>query len=95
MNLTISGHHLDVTPAIRDHVEDKFAPIQRHGDHITRIEVTLIVEKHQHKAEANLHVSGTDLFASSESDDMYAAIDALAAKLDRQVIKQKEKQRGH
>jgi putative sigma-54 modulation protein len=95
MNLTISGHHLDVTPAIRGHVKDKFAAIQRHGDHITSIEVTLIVEKHQHKAEANLHVAGADLFASSESDDMYAAIDSLAAKLDRQVIKQKEKQRGH
>ena len=94
MNLTISGHHLDVTPAIREHVEGKFAPIERHGDHITRADVTLIVEKHQHKAEANLHVAGADLFASSESDDMYAAIDALAEKLDRQVIKQKEKRRG-
>jgi putative sigma-54 modulation protein len=86
---------LDVTPAIREHVEAKFAPIERHGDHITRAEVTLIVEKHQHKAEANLHVAGADLFASSESDDMYAAIDALAEKLDRQAIKQKEKRRGH
>jgi len=95
MNLTISGHHLDVTAAIREHVEGKLEAIQRHGDHITRIEVTLIVEKHQHKAEANLHVAGADLFASSESDDMYAAIDALAEKLDRQVIKYKEKHRGH
>ena len=95
MNLTISGHHLDVTPAIRQHVEEKLVPIERHGDHITRIEVTLVVEKHLHKAEANLHVAGADLFASSESDDMYAAIDALADKLDRQVIKHKEKHRGH
>ena len=79
MNLTVSGHHLDVTQAIRDHVE----------------EVTLIVEKHQHKAEANLHLAGADLFASSESDDMYLAIDSLADKLDRQVIKYKEKHRGH
>ena len=95
MNLTISGHHLDVTPAIRQHVEDKMIPIERDGDHITRAEVTLVVEKHLHKAEANLHVAGADLFASSESDDMYAAIDALADKLDRQVIKHKEKHRGH
>ena len=95
MNLTISGHHMDVTPAIRQHVEGKLEPIERHGDHITRIEVTRIVEKNLHKAEANLHVAGADLFASSESDDMYAAIDALAAKLDRQVIKHKEKHRGH
>jgi len=95
MNLTISGHHLDVTPAIREHVEEKFAPIERHGDHITRADVTLVVEKRHHKAEANLHVAGADLFASSASDDMYTAIDSLAEKLDRQVIKQKEKRRGH
>ena len=95
MNLTVSGHHLEVTPAIRQHVEEKLVPIERHGDHITRAEVTLVVEKHLHKAEANVHVAGADLFASSESDDMYAAIDALADKLDRQVIKHKEKHRGH
>jgi len=95
MQLTISGHHVDVTPAIRQHVESKLEAIQRHGDQITRIEVTLIVERHLHKAEANLHVAGADLFASSESDDMYTAIDSLADKLDRQVIKHKEKHRGH
>ena len=95
MQLTISGHHVDVTPAIRQYVEGKLEPIQRHGDQITRIEVTLIVERHLHKAEANLHVAGADLFASSESDDMYTAIDSLADKLDRQVIKHKEKHRGH
>ena len=95
MNLTVSGHHVDVTPAIRQHVEEKLAPIERHGDNITRIDVTLVVERHLHKAEANLHVAGADLFASSESDDMYAAIDSLADKLDRQVIKHKEKHRGH
>ena len=95
MKLTVSGHHLDVTQAIRDHVEDKLLPIQRHEQQITRIEVTLVVEKHQHKAEANLHLAGADLFASSGSDDMYLAIDSLADKLDRQVIKYKEKHRGH
>ena len=95
MQLTISGHHVDVTPAIRQHVEGKLAPIQRHGDQITAIKVILIVERHLHKAEANLHVAGADLFASSESDDMYTAIDSLADKLDRQVIKHKEKHRGH
>ena len=76
-------------------MSDKFDKLQRHIDHITKIEVTLIVEKQLHKAEANLHVSGADLFASAESDDMYAAIDALADKLDRQIIKHKEKHRGH
>ena len=95
MNLTISGHHMDVTPAIREHVEGKFAPIERHGDHITRADVTLVVEKHHHKAEANLHVAGADLFASSESDDMYAAIDSVIDKIDRQLIKHKQKARRH
>ena len=94
MQLTVSGHHIDITDALRTHVSDKFDKLQRHIDHITKIEVTLIVEKQLHKAEANLHVSGADLFASAESDDMYAAIDALADKLDRQIIKHKEKQRG-
>ena len=95
MKLTVSGHHLDVTQAIRDHVEDKLSPIKRHEQQSTRIEVTWIVEKHLHKAEANLHLAGADLFASAESDDMYLAIDSLADKLDRQVIKYKGKHRGH
>ncbi|MBU02589.1 MAG: ribosomal subunit interface protein [Halieaceae bacterium] len=95
MNLTISGHHITVTSAIREHVVQKLAPMQRHGEHITRAAITLIVERNLHKAEANLHVAGGELFASSESKDMYAAIDALADKLDRQVIKHKEKHRGH
>jgi len=95
MQLTVSGHHIDITDALRTHVSDKFDKLQRHIDHITKIEVTLIVEKQLHKAEAGLHVSGADLFASAESDDMYAAIDALADKLDRQINKHKEKHRGH
>ncbi len=94
MQLTISGHHIDITDGMRTHVDEKFEKLQRHIDHITNIEVTLVVEKLVHKAEASLHVSGADLFASAESDDMYAAIDALADKLDRQIIKHKEKHRG-
>lgn len=95
MQLTVSGHHIEVTDGLRNHVTDKFQKLQRHIDHITNVEVTLIVEKQAHKAEANVHISGADLFASSESDDMYAAIDTLADKLDRQIIKHKEKHRGH
>ena len=95
MQLIISGHHIDVTDSLRSHVAEKFEKLQRHIDQITNIEVTLIVEKQLHKAEASLHVSGADLFASADSDDMYAAIDALAVKLDRQIIKHKEKHRGH
>jgi len=94
MQLTVSGHHIDITDALRQHVSDKFQKLQRHIDHITNIEVTLTVEKEIHKAEANLHISGADLFASSESNDMYSGIDNLADKLDRQIIKHKEKHRG-
>ena len=95
MQITVSGHHIDITEALRSHVLEKFEKLQRHIDHITNIEVTLNVEKQVHKAEGQLHIAGADLFASSESDDMYAAIDSLAEKLDRQIIKHKEKHRGH
>jgi putative sigma-54 modulation protein len=95
MQITISGHHVEVTPALREYVLTKFDRLQRHFDQITNTDVTLIVEKLVQKAEAKVHVSGADIFANAESEDMYAAIDLLADKLDRQLIKRKEKSRGH
>ncbi|MEO1766262.1 ribosome hibernation-promoting factor, HPF/YfiA family [Thiobacter aerophilum] len=95
MNLTVTGHHVEVTPAIRDYVKAKLERITRHFDHVIDVNVILSVEKLIHKAEANIHVSGRDLFAASQDADMYAAIDALADKLDRQVLKHKEKNGGH
>jgi putative sigma-54 modulation protein len=95
MQITISGHHVEVTPALRDYVLTKFDRLQRHFDQITKTDVTLIVEKQVQKAEASIHVSGADIFANAASEDMYAAIDLLADKLDRQLIKHKEKSRGH
>ncbi len=95
MQLNVSGHHVEVTDPLREYVENKFERLQRHFDQITNTEVTLIVEKMVQKAEANVHISGADIFAQAESEDMYAAIDALADKLDRQLIKHKEKTRGH
>ena len=95
MQITISGHHVEVTPALKDYVLAKFDRLQRHFDQITNTDVTLIVEKLVQKAEATIHVSGADIFATAESDDMYAAIDLLADKLDRQLIKHKEKSRRH
>jgi len=95
MQLNVSGHHVEVTDPLREYVESKFERLQRHFDQITNTEVTLIVEKLVQKAEATVHISGADLFAAAESEDMYAAIDALADKLDRQLIKRKEKSRGH
>ncbi len=94
MHINVSGHHVEVTPALRQYVHTKFDRLQRHFDQITNTDVTLIVEKMIQKAEANIRVSGAEIFAQSESDDMYAAIDTLADKLDRQLIKHKEKQRG-
>ena len=94
MQINISGHHVDVTDALKDYVADKMQKLERHTDDITSIQAILSVEKNRQKAEAKIHVKGADLFANAESEDMYAAIDALADKLDRQLIKHKEKSRG-
>jgi putative sigma-54 modulation protein len=91
MNLTITGHHLEITPAIRGYVEDKMTRITRHFDQVIDVSVILAVEKLKHKAEVNLHIRGKDIFVESTDADMYAAIDSLADKLDRQVVKHKEK----
>ncbi len=95
MNLNITGHHVDVTPAIREYVESKLDRVIRHFDNVTSVNVILSVEKLVQKAEVTLHVRGKDLFAESENEDMYAAIDAMTDKLDRQVLKYKQKVQGH
>jgi len=93
--MTISGHHLDLTDPIRDYVTTKLSKLERHYEQITSTSVILSVDKLQQIAEATVHVSGGELFANAEHEDLYAAIDALTDKLDRQLIKHKEKQRGH
>ena len=95
MQMTISGHHLDVTDPIRDYVTTKLSKLERHCEEITSVAVILTVDKLSQKAEATVHVTGGDLFANAEHDDLYAAIDALSDKLDRQLFKHKEKHRGH
>ena len=95
MQMTISGHHLDVTDPIREYVIAKLVKLERHYDHINSTAVILSVEKLSQKAEATIHVSGGELFANAENEDLYAAIDALSDKLDRQLIKYKEKHRDH
>ena len=94
MQINVSGHHVEVTPALRDYVNTKLSKLQRHFDNITNTDVTLTVEKLIQKAEASVHVAGADLFAACESEDMYAAIDLMTDKLDRQLIKHKEKSTG-
>ncbi len=95
MNLSISGHHLEVTPALRDYVTSKLERIRRHFDQVIDVGVCLSVEKLQQKAEITLHVRGKDLHAEAIDDDLYAAIDALVDKLDRQVLKYKDKRFAH
>ncbi len=95
MQITISGHHLEVTDSLKDYVTSKIERLDNHHDRITNTHVILSVEKLVQKAEATIHVSGKDLFADAVHEDLYAAIDALADKLDRQLIKHKEKMRSH
>jgi putative sigma-54 modulation protein len=94
MQLTISGHHLEITTAIRDYITQKFSKLERHYEQITSTQVILTVDNLSQNAEATVHVGGAELFANSQHEDMYAAIDALTDKLDRQLIKYKEKHRG-
>ena len=95
MNLHLSGHHVDVTPAMRDYVTSKFTRITRHFDHVIDVNVILSVEKLKQKIEANVHLSGKDIFVECDDADMYAAIDALVDKLDRQILKHKERNFEH
>ncbi|MCZ6516224.1 MAG: ribosome-associated translation inhibitor RaiA [Gammaproteobacteria bacterium] len=95
MQVNLTGHHIVITPALREYVNDKLTRIGRHFDHVTDIHCILTVEKLQHKAEATVNVSGRQLYADSVKSDMYAAIDRLTDKLDRQVKKHKEKLSNH
>jgi putative sigma-54 modulation protein len=95
MQINLTGHHLDITPALRSFVQEKLERIERHFDHITQIHVILTIEKGRQKAEASIHVNRGNIFANAQHDDMYAAIDMLIDKLDRQVIKHKEKLSNH
>ncbi len=91
MNLNLTGHHLEITPAIRAHVLSKLDKVKRHFDNVIDISVVLSVDKLSQKAEATLHVSGKNLFADASDENLYVAIDALVDSLDRQVLKHKEK----
>jgi putative sigma-54 modulation protein len=100
MNLTISGHHLELTPAIREYVQTKLERIKRHFDHVIDVAVILAVEKlpekeKRQKAEINLRLRGNVIHVESFAEDLYAAIDCLIDKLDRQVLKYKTKIQDH
>ena len=100
MHLTISGHHLEVTPALRSYVTSKLDRISRHFDQVVDVKVLLSVEKQKEKerrqrAECNIHVKGSDLFAECSNQDLYAAVDELMDKLDRKVVRHKDKLKDH
>jgi putative sigma-54 modulation protein len=100
MNLTISGHHLEVTPALREYVRTKLERVTRHFDQVVVVTVLLSVEKQKEKerrqkAEVNLHVKGKDIFVETSHEDLYAAVDQLMDKLDRQVCRHKDRVQDH
>lgn len=95
MNLQLTGLHLEVTPALRDYLTSRLNKVSNHFDHVIDIKVTMSVEKLDQKVEATLHVPGNDLHAACADENMYSAIDMLVDKLDRQVIKHKEKHSDH
>ena len=95
MQMNLTGHHVDITPALRDYVNAKMEKVERHFDNVTDAHVILTVEKLRHKAEATIHVTGSNIYADAVEADMYAAIDALVDKLDRQVKRHKEKLKSH
>ena len=95
MLVSVTGRHVEVTEAMKQHVEDKIGKLKRHFDHVTDVHVILTVEKLEQKAEATVQISGAKLFADDIQEDMYAAIDNMVDKLDRQIIKHKEKVQSH
>jgi putative sigma-54 modulation protein len=95
MNLSITGHHLIVTPAIRAYIENKIERVLRHFDHVIDANVILSVEKLRQRAEISLHVRGKDLFVECADEDLYAAIDSAMDKMDRQVLKYKARAYAH
>ena len=95
MQLNLSGHHVDITDSLHAYIHNKFCKLERHFEHINNVHVVLNVEKLQQIAEATLHLTGGEVFATSSHEDMYIAIDSMISKLDRQVIKYKEKSQRH
>ncbi len=91
MNINLTGRHLEITPAIREHVASKLAKIKRHFDHVIDINVVLAVEKLEQKAEATVHLSGKTVFAETADSNLYVAVDNLIDSLDRQILKHKDK----
>lgn len=95
MQLSVTGHHVEITDPMREYVQSKLGRLERHFDHVTDVHCILTVDKLEHRAEATVNLPGGQLFAESVDQNMYAAIDSMVDKLDRQVRKHKEKVTDH
>jgi putative sigma-54 modulation protein len=95
MQLKVTGRHIEVTKSLNSYIRDKITRLKRHFDQVLNVHVILEVQKTTHTAEASIHLSGNHIFADAKAEDMYAAIDALIDKLDRQIVKHKEKLKDH
>jgi putative sigma-54 modulation protein len=95
MNLQVSGHHLEITPALHDYVTGKLERITRHFDNVIDVNVILSVDKLKQKAEVTVHLAGKDVYVETVDEDLYAAVDGLVDKLERQVQKYKQKLQDH
>jgi len=95
MQISVTGHHVEVTDSLRNYVDEKVSKLKRHFDNVTDVHVILTVEKLEQKAEATVQISGAKLFADDVQEDRYQAIDNMVDKLDRQIIKHKEKKGKH
>jgi putative sigma-54 modulation protein len=95
MQLNITGHHIEVTDSLRNYVEEKLERLEKHFDHVNNVHVILTVEKLRQTAEATVNINGATLFADCTNEDMYASIDSMTDKLDRQIKKHKEKLKDH
>ncbi len=93
MQINMTGHQMEITPALKQFTQDKFDKLERHFDKITAINIVFDIEKVRQIAEATILVTQGELHARSETDDMYASVDDLVSKLDRQLLKHKEKLR--
>jgi len=91
MQLTISGHHVDVTQSLKNYLSEKLHKLDRHSEEVDGAHVILSVEKLRQKAEATVKVGRTQLYAETTRDNMYASIDLLVDKLDRQLLRHKER----
>ena len=95
MQINLAGHHVEITEALREYVNTKFSKLERHFDHINNVHVVLTVEKLNQIAEATVHLNGSEVHAKAQNGDMYASIDSLVDKLDRQILKYKGKITQH